>query len=164
MYCSDDKYLFVVYTAMLTVCENKDGVATMFSHEVGHILAKHGAESVGKARMCELALRPAMILLANTRPGDLNLLEQLAAIYAVLIGVVSRSYSRQREYEADHIGVIIMHKARYDIKECARYYERMHKATEDQAGEQFKKMTEEAGEGQRVVRTPWFLLTHPIVS
>jgi len=74
-FCRDDKFLFIVHTAMLSVCENEDGLATTLGHE--------------------------------------------------------------------------------------KSFERLEKLSRE---EEFKRLSEQAGKGDVVVKIPWFLCTHPEVS
>src|SRR5437867_8726459 len=41
----------VVYTAILPVCQTEAGLATVMGHEIGHALARHGAERMSQQQM-----------------------------------------------------------------------------------------------------------------
>ncbi len=46
-----------VYTGMLAICKNEAGLATVLSHEIAHVIARHGAQRMSQ----QLLLTGAMI-------------------------------------------------------------------------------------------------------
>jgi predicted Zn-dependent protease len=87
----------VVYTGILPVTKNKEGLAVVMGHEVAHAIANHGAE------------RMSQQMLAGAQVGLLL------------------PYSRLHESEADHIGLILMAKAGYDPKYAVTFWTDMSK-------------------------------------
>lgn len=130
----------VVYTGILPVCETDAGLATVMGHEIGHALARHGAERMAQQQMVALGEQAAAASLGSVSP------EQRQKILGLLgaggnVGILL-PFSRKHESEADHIGLLLMARAGYDPVEAVKFWERMEKAT---------------GAGG----TPQFLSTHP---
>jgi predicted Zn-dependent protease len=131
----------VVYTGILPVCANEAGLATVMGHEIGHALARHGAERMAQQQLVAIGQQAVAYSFGNLRPDQQR---QLLAVLGVgtQVGVLL-PFSRKHESEADHIGILLMAKAGYDPAEAPAFWERMKQAT--------------SGSG----RTPEFLSTHP---
>ena len=88
-------------------CTSKsvDHYTTVLSHESAHALAHHSSERVARKQMNQ---------------GGLG-------------GIWSKAYDREEEAEADHIGLFLMTFAGYDPEEAILFWERMQRATSDQA-------------------------------
>lgn len=129
----------VVYTGILSVAKNEDQLATVISHEIAHALARHGAERMSHAMISNGLYNIGAIVLNSQAP-------QYSSIYNQAYGIgtnlgVMLPYSREHEYEADEIGVYLMHKAGYDVNEAVKFWENMEKKSKNS--------------------TPEFLSTHP---
>jgi predicted Zn-dependent protease len=115
-----------VYTGILKYTKNKAGLATVIGHEVGHALARHGAERMSQVLMAQLGQVALNVAINDQSP------ETVAALnigYGVgtTVGVLL-PFSRLEESEADHIGLILMAKAGYDPREAIGFWRRMAKA------------------------------------
>lgn len=128
-----------VYTGILPLTQDENGLAVVMGHEIAHALAKHGNERVSQGllqAMGGIALSVAL----SSRPAETR--ELFLAAYGIGTGVgVLLPYSRLHESEADRIGLILMAKAGYDPREAIPFWQRMNKES--------KK------------RMPEFLSTHP---
>ncbi len=114
----------VVYTGILPVTRDKNGLATVMSHEVAHAIANHGGERMSQ----ELVVQAGGMGLAQimkTKPvlAQKILMEAYGA--GSQVGVLL-PYSRSHETEADHIGLILMARAGYDPKTAVSFWERMN--------------------------------------
>jgi predicted Zn-dependent protease len=121
-----------VYTGLFKVAKNQAQLATVLGHEVGHAIARHGAERMSQGMLEQAGLA---VLGVATGPGYAELAAQAAQLAIVL------PYSRTQESEADHIGLILMAKAGYDPRESISLWENFQKLGGD--------------------RPPEFLSTHP---
>lgn len=103
-----------VFSSILGICQNDDGIATVLSHEFAHQLARHTAESLSKA---PLYLMINLLLYSITGIQSVNglLTDTLLKMPA----------SRQMETEADYIGLMIMARACFNPNEAVRVWERM---------------------------------------
>ena len=91
-------------------------------HEVGHALARHGAERMSQCTAANIGVTVGSALLGLPPVGsDL-------AMAAVGVGVLL-PFSRRHESEADHIGLLLAAEAGYDPRESIRLWQRMAKAS-----------------------------------
>jgi predicted Zn-dependent protease len=94
----------IVFKGILPVAENDDQLATVISHEIAHALAHHSSERVANEEMNQ----------------------------SVLGGIWNKSFDRQQEAEADHIGLFLMTFAGFKPDEAIFFWERMQKSTGNQ--------------------------------
>lgn len=86
-------------------------LAGVLAHEIGHVVARHGAEHIAKARLTQGLTGAAVI--ATYDPNDPS--SQRNAAVAALIGqLVNMRFGRQDELESDVLGVRFMADAGYD--------------------------------------------------
>lgn len=112
-----------IYTGILEVTENEDGLAVVMGHEIAHAIARHGAERMSQNMILGLG---AIALGISTSSADRA--KYLAAYGIGSTLVVALPYSRKHEYEADYIGLILMAKAGYDPNEAVSFWQRMSEA------------------------------------
>ncbi len=112
-----------VYTGILPILENADGLAVVMSHEIAHAIARHGAERMAMQQLTQLGTLAAGISVADMDPQQQRLI--LGAL-----GVGARfglllPFSREHETEADKMGLILMARACFDPAEAPRVWQRM---------------------------------------
>jgi predicted Zn-dependent protease len=113
----------VVYTGILPVVRDENGLATVMSHEVAHAIANHGGERMSQ----ELVVQAGGMGLAQITKSKPVLAQKiLMQAYGAgsQVGILL-PYSRSHESEADHIGLILMARAGYDPKTAVAFWERM---------------------------------------
>jgi len=103
-----------VFTGILPVCKNDDGLASVLGHEVAHQVARHSAERLSYAKVL-FALGYTLELLGL----DVGLSR------LILTFLLQLPNSRKAESEADYIGVRLMAKACFDPRETTRMWTRM---------------------------------------
>jgi predicted Zn-dependent protease len=130
-----------VYSGILDVALNDDGLAAVLGHEIAHNLARHQAESMSTMVMLE-PLRWVLLLLDYS--GQTFGLGRIIGHLLMDFGI-QRPASRKQEGEADFIGLMMMSKACFDPKAAIGLWERMEIATKDQ-------------------QIPQWLSTHPSVG
>jgi predicted Zn-dependent protease len=138
----------VVFTGLLPIVKDENGLAAVLGHEVAHVLARHSAE-----RMSHQIAAQSTLKMVNAAGGifgastpklkpylpSINAALGLSAQYGAIL-----PYSRTHESEADRIGLTLAAKAGYDPEAAVGVWERMQ---------------ERNGNG------PWeFLSTHPSPS
>jgi len=112
-----------VYTGILPYTKNEAGLAFVMAHEVAHALARHGGERVSQNLLLQLGQQGLNVAIANKSPEAVQAVN-LGYGVASTVGV-ALPFSRTQEYEADHIGILLMAKAGYDPQEAPAFFERM---------------------------------------
>lgn len=112
-----------VYTGLIPIAENENGLAVVMGHEVGHALAHHGAERMAQQNMQRIVGSGVAM-----SAGGMDY-EAQRAVMGIFGGISQYGYalpfSRKHETEADYIGLILMSRACYDPREAPRLWERM---------------------------------------
>jgi len=130
-----------VYSGILPIAGDEDGLAVVMGHEISHALARHGSERMSQGLLAQLggvALSAAMA----TKPDATRQLAAQAYGAGATVGVLL-PFSRAQESEADRIGLILMAKAGYEPGAAVDFWGRMAAAA--------------GGKDS----TPEFLRTHP---
>ncbi|MDE2290711.1 MAG: M48 family metallopeptidase [Elusimicrobia bacterium] len=112
-----------VYSGILPVTRDEQGMAVVLGHEISHALARHGAERMSQGMVADAGGRILDVALGGSNPAAHELYDQA---YQVGVGVgVLLPFSRRQESEADHIGLILMAKAGYDPDAAVGFWGRM---------------------------------------
>ena len=122
------------YTGILKLMANDDQIATVMGHEIGHVLARHGAERMSQQMATNLGgqiLSTALNLPAGQQ-GIFEMVYGTASNYGVIL-----PFSRKHETESDIIGVNLMFKAGYDPNEAVAFWEKMSSAKSGAASPEF---------------------------
>jgi predicted Zn-dependent protease len=122
-----------VYTGLFKVAQNDAQLAAVMGHEVGHAIARHGAERMSQGILAQLG--GVAVGAATGSQAYVDLYSQAATLGVIL------PYSRGQESEADEIGLMLMAEAGYDPREAIKLWQNF-----------------EALSGER---PPEFLSTHP---
>lgn len=124
----------VVYRELLKKIDSDTDLATVLGHEIGHILAKHykdqeeeenrasavgiGSSILGTA--ASIATSAAGYGGASDLAGDVTEGTANMVGYGAFVG----SFNRTQEYEADHLGLLIMARAGYDPHGSVSFWNR----------------------------------------
>lgn len=125
-----------VYTGIIPVAQNEDGLAAIMGHEVAHALAHHGAERMAQQNMQKIVGAGVAMGSSGMDYGAQR------AVMGVFGGISQYGYalpfSRKHESEADYIGLVLMARACYDPREAPRLWERMAAASSGAAPPEFQ--------------------------
>ena len=101
-----------VTRGLLALASDTSEVASVLSHEMAHVIARHAAFREDQARQAEIFSRVATDLLNDPQMGALALARSKIAL---------ASFSRAQEFEADGIGVGISARAGFDPYGAQRF-------------------------------------------
>lgn len=109
-----------VYTGLVNMVENEDQLAFVLAHEIAHVTSRHVHE-----RLSQEMVRQAggTALGAAALVGGGLTTYSIYSLYGMSSGVASLSFNREKEREADYIGLILMAKAGFDPSQAARVIE-----------------------------------------
>lgn len=113
----------VVYSGLLPVTKDRNGLAVVMSHEIAHAVARHGNERMSQELLAQygsLALNEAI----KNKPEETKAIFNGAYGIGAQVGVLL-PYSREHELEADRLGLIFMAMAGYDPQTAVPFWERM---------------------------------------
>ena len=125
----------VVYTGILPLTQNDEGLAVVMGHEIAHAVAKHGNERVSQGLLAELGGMALSTAVQNEPEATKQLWMGafgLGAQYGVLL-----PYSRLQENEADHLGLVFMAMAGYNPNAAVGFWQRMSAQKGGQAPPEF---------------------------
>ena len=116
-----------VYTGILDVTKNKNGLAAVMGHEIAHAVAKHSVERASRGAL----LQTGTTLINIATGGKLSEINRATGMDTVgllsSIGIMN-PFNRKQETEADYLGMIFASLSGYDIRETVKVWERMREA------------------------------------
>ena len=116
-----------VYTGILDVTKNKNGLAAVMGHEIAHAVAKHSVERASRGAL----LQTGTTLINIATKGKLSEINRATGMDTVglisSIGIMN-PFNRKQETEADYLGMIFASLSGYDIRETVKVWERMREA------------------------------------
>lgn len=112
-----------VYTGILPVAQNVDGLAVIMGHEIAHAIARHGAERMAYQKLTQLGTMAAGMSVSGMDRGQQQMV--MAALGAGAKFGLLLPFSRDHESEADYIGLIYLARACFDPLEAPKLWERM---------------------------------------
>lgn len=115
----------VVYTGILPVTKDENGLAVVMGHEIAHAIAEHGNERMSQELLRQLG-GVALTVALKDNPEETRNMWLAAYGLGSEIGVML-PYSRMHESEADHMGLIFMAMAGYNPQEVPEFWKRMAK-------------------------------------
>lgn len=137
-----------VHTGLLLAAQSESELASVLSHEIGHVSQRHIARMIGNQKQ-DMLIPIAALLLAAVAGAA----KQTDAAGALVIGgqglAVQKqlNFNRDAEREADRVGFLILKNAGFDTNGMVMFFERLQRANRHY------------GEGFSA-----YLRTHPLTS
>lgn len=115
-----------INSGVLRTADNDDQVASVVGHEMGHVIARHGAERYTKAMITQVAVAILGAGAAVAVGGDAGTASDMSAVFGILAQYgLLLPFSRENEYEADKLGMFLMAKAGYDPAQAAALWQKV---------------------------------------
>ena len=110
-----------VYSGILPIAKNNDGIASIMGHEIAHAVARHSAERASRSILMDAGTYAFERLVLGT-----SLTGYSRDLYGQLRQVgLELPFNRSQESEADYLGLIFMSLAGYNTDETYKVWERM---------------------------------------
>lgn len=106
--------VYIFRGLMEQVGDDKDMLASVIAHEVGHIVARHAAKQISSSILADLAI-------------SLGTKGSAQKVASIATSLVMLQYSRDDEYDADRRGIHYTYAAGYDPEGLVRFFEKLQK-------------------------------------
>jgi len=130
-----------VYSGILKVTKNVDGLANVMGHEIAHAVAKHSVERASASLALNVGVTVADIFTGGIIGRTRNTVGRTTGVDILQVGIFN-PFTRSQESEADYLGLVFCSMTGYNMYEGAEIWKRMR----------------EENKGKEI---PQFLSTHP---
>lgn len=124
-----------VFSGLFKIAENDDQLASVIGHEIAHVTAKHVHEQLSQQLALQTGGMLGGVALMGSTAGFLTQ-EAILGAYGLGTSGLGAAFDRNKEKEADHIGIMYMANAGYDPEEGIKVLERLEEETGAQAAGQ----------------------------
>ena len=154
-----------VYTGMLEVTKNTNGLAAVMGHEIAHAVAKHSVERASRGTLLNISTQ----IIDIASGGKLSQVNRTTGMNTVgllsQLGIMN-PFNRKQESEADFLGMIFSSLSGYDIRETVKIWERMKEFNKGKAPPEFMS-THPSAENRIKKITEWtnqIILEYPPIK
>jgi beta-barrel assembly-enhancing protease len=136
-----------VHSGLILSAQSESELASVLAHEISHVTQRHLARMVNKqsqGQMASLLALAVAVLAARSNP-DVAMGAALAGQGAAVQNQLN--YSRDFEREADRLGLQLLERSGFDIRDMGAFFERLQK---------FGRLYEN--------NAPAYLRTHPLTT
>jgi len=125
-----------VYSGILDVTKNIDGLAAVMGHEIAHAVAKHSVERASRGMLINVATQVTDIL-SGGKISQVNRTTGMNTVGLLTQLGILNPFNRKQESEADYLGLIFSSLSGYDIRETTKIWERMKEANKGKEPPEF---------------------------
>ena len=110
----------VVFTGLMKKAESGEEVAGVLSHELNHVLQRHGLERIVKS----LGIMTVAAIVFGNQQGLVGMMKQLG------VELFTLKFGREQETEADLTGLQLLQRAKIDPAGMITFFERLSEKDE----------------------------------
>ena len=113
-----------VFTGILDVTKNENGLAAIMGHEIAHAVAKHSLERQSRALLLQ-GTTTIIDIFSGGKISQINRTTRMDTVGLIQQLGIMNPFNRKQESEADYLGLIFSSLAGYDIREAPKIWQRM---------------------------------------
>ena len=154
-----------VYSGILDVTKNTNGLASVMGHEIAHAVAKHSIERASRGVLLQTGTT-LIDIISGGKLGQINRATGMNTVGLLSQLGIMNPFSRKQESEADYLGMIFASLSGYDIRETKKLWERMKASKKGKEIPQFMS-THPSNENRIKNLTDWenqIILDYPPIS
>ncbi len=138
-----------VHTGLIMTAASESELASVLAHEISHVTQRHLARLINKAGQGQITslVGLAIAILAARSSPDLAMGAAMVGQGAAIQNQLN--YSRDFEREADRIGLELLERSEFDIRDMSAFFERLQK---------YSRLYETKNSA------PGYLRTHPLTT
>ena len=125
-----------IYTGMLEITKNDNGLAAIMGHEIAHAVAKHSSERASRNVAINVVTQVTDIL-SGGKISQVNRTTGMNTVGLLTQLGILNPFNRKQESEADYLGLIFSSLSGYDIRETTKIWERMKEANKGKEPPEF---------------------------
>ena len=125
-----------IYTGILDVTKNTDGLAAVMGHEIAHAVAKHSVERASRGVLLNTGTQ-LFDILSGGKLSQVNRVTGMNTVGLISQIGIMNPFSRTQETEADYLGMIFASLSGFDIRETKELWYRMKEANKGKEPPQF---------------------------
>jgi predicted Zn-dependent protease len=125
-----------VYTGILDVTKNTNGLAAVMGHEIAHAVAKHSVERASRSAILKTGTQLVNIFTGG-KLGQVNRVTGMDTVGLLSQLGIMNPFNRKQESEADYLGMIFSSLSGFDIRETVKIWERMKELNKGKAPPEF---------------------------
>ena len=115
-----------IYTGILDVTKNNDGLAAVMGHEIAHAVAKHSVERASRGVLLQTSAS-VIDILSGGKLSNVNRVTGMDTVGLLAQIGIMNPFNRKQESEADYLGMIFSSLSGYDIRETTKFWARTGK-------------------------------------